>query len=68
MIRFGVWRLRYGSYQLVAVTPVLREAEAIARIVPGGAIISPKRPDDPWPRSALYLRDTSSDWGGFDNS
>ena len=61
--RWSVWRLRCGSFKLLAVADGRNEAERIAGVLPG-SVVSLGRPADPFPYPKPYLKDTSSDWGG----
>lgn len=60
--RWSVWKLRDGSFKLIAVADGRNEAERIALVVPG-SVVSLGRPPDPEPRSKPYLPSDNS-WGG----
>lgn len=63
--RWSVWKLRHGSFKLVAVCDSRREAEVIRNVIPL-SIVWLGRPADPTPvPGERYFKDQSSDWGGI---
>lgn len=61
---YGLWRLRYGSYQLIAYSRSKTEMEAVRELFPG-SVIAGERPADPYPRPQPYFPDQTSGWGPF---